>query len=232
MERNQGLETTMQDWQMRFTRWLEVEWVSSDAAHDLGHLERVWRNAREIAAGEGQRADELTLLAASFFHDVVTIAKDHPDRSRASVLSAEKFAELQRSVFTDFPETLVAGVQHAIAAHSFSANIPATTIEAKILQDADRIEALGALGIARLFYTAGKMNSQLFHPTDPKGTKRKLDDRNYALDHIELKLLRLPETMQTATGKKLADERARQISIFRTSLLAEIELVDDTFSNT
>src|SRR3546814_12128665 len=90
-----------------------------------------------------------------------------------------------------FPADKLDAVAHAIEAHSFSAAIAPTTIEAKIVQDADRLDALGAVGLARLFYTAGRMGSAFAHPPDPLARTRPLDDRAYALDHIEVKLATL-----------------------------------------
>lgn len=107
------------------------------------------------------------------------------------------------------------GVIHAIEAHSFSANIAPTTIEARIVQDADRLDALGALGLARLFYTAGRMESALAHSTDPLAQHRALDDRRYALDQIEAKLATLPTTMQTKEGRVIANQRVQWLREFR-----------------
>ena len=167
-----------------------------DGAHDLGHLRRVWKTARLIAMDVP--ADGEILLAACFFHDLVNLPKD------------------------GFPETKLAGVAHAIAAHSFSAGIPPETPEARILQDADRLEALGAIGIARMFHVAGQMGGGLFDADDPMALHRALDDSRFALDHLETKLLRLPDSMQTEPGRAMAEERADWLMSFRTRLLSEI----------
>lgn len=111
---------------------------------------------------------------------------------------------------------------HAIAAHSFSAGIAPETHEARILQDADRLEALGAIGLARMFAVSGLMGGQLYDPEDPLAQHRPLDDRAYALDHLEVKLFPLVETMQTATGREIAEERADWVAAFRSRLLREI----------
>jgi len=212
---------TLDAWRNQYIGWLEVNWLQKDGAHDMDHLHRVWRNCRKLNAGEGDKADQLILLTAAYFHDLVTLPKNHPDRSGASLQSADKIAELLRSLF-DFPQEKIEGVHHAIHAHSFSANINTRTLESKILQDADRIEALGATGVARLFYIAGKMDTSLYHSDDPLGTNRKLDDKRYALDHIELKLLTLPDTMKTTSGRELAKKEAAYVVSFRQKLLEEI----------
>jgi uncharacterized protein len=209
-------------WQNRFIAWLKINWIHEDSAHDMYHLHRVWRNCQKINAGEGSHADLLILLAGAYFHDLVTMPKNHPERENASLLSAEKTLNLFRHTFEDFPPEKLNWIHHAIQAHSFSANAETKTIEAKILQDADRIEALGAIGIARLFYTAGKMNGLLYDANDPLGIHRKLNDKNFALDHIEIKLLKLPATMKTATGRLMAETEAEYIRGFRSKLIDEI----------
>jgi len=121
----------------------------------------------------------------------------------------------------DFPPDRLDAVAHAIAAHSFSANIPAESLEAKIVQDADRLDGLGAVGLARMFYIAGRMGSGLAHPDDPLGVNREYDDRRYALDHIMVKLAKLPGMMQTQGGRALAEERLARLLTFREEFAAE-----------
>lgn len=101
-----------------------------------------------------------------------------------------------------FPGGKLDTVVHAIEAHSFSAGIRPLTIEAKLVQDADRLDASSPIGLARLFYTAGRMGSALAHSTDPLGDDRAMDDHAYALDHIGVKLDGLPGSMQTPTGRE------------------------------
>lgn len=195
-------------------------WVGqADGAHDMGHLQRVMANARRIAAGEGP-VDWQVLEPAVWLHDLVNLPKTHPDRARASTLSAKAAVEFLRG--EGMEEARVAAVAHAIAAHSFSAGIAPETAEARILRDADRLEALGAVGIARMFLVAGQSGAALACLDDPMALHRPLDDRRFALDHLEVKLLRLPATMQTATGRALAEERAEWMMSFRTRMLAEM----------
>ena len=191
---------------------------NTDSAHDLGHLRRVWANARKLALGT--TADIDLLEAAAFLHDLVNPPKSSPDRARASTLSAEAASRFLAT--TDFAPDLIPAVAHAIAAHSFSTGIPPETLEAKILQDADRLDALGAIGLARMFAVAGAMGAALFDPDDPLALARPLDDRRFSLDHLETKLLTLPQTMQTDTGRQMAEERAEWMRAFRSRLLREI----------
>lgn len=168
-------------------------------------------------------ADELVLLAAAYFHDIVSLPKNDPRRGESSRLSAEKAGRLLEEEFVGFPRDKIAGVQHAILAHSFSAGIAPETAEARILQDADRLEAMGAIGVARVFYIAGQLGAQLFDAEDPLAAGRELDDRRYALDHFAVKLLKLPAMMHTATARRHAEKNAAWMRLFIEKLCHEID---------
>jgi uncharacterized protein len=205
------------DWQPRFAA-LAAGAAGGDGAHDASHLERVWRNAQELLARHPE-ANSLVVMAACYLHDLVNLPKNDPERNQASRRSAN-LARHQLS-WMGFPSDLLDGVAHAIEAHSFSAAIPAETIEAKIVQDADRLDALGAVGLARMFYIAGKMGSGLAHPGDPLAQHRPLNDRAYSLDHIATKLATLPGMMQTGAGRALAEQRLALLLDFRAAFARE-----------
>ncbi|VFS58714.1 putative hydrolase [Raoultella planticola] len=153
---------------------------------------------------EESQVDRLVILTACYFHDIVSLPKNHPERSRSFGDGGRKNAGYSPVVIPDFPCDRYPAVYHAIEAHSFSAGISPQSAEAKIVQDADRLEALGAIGLARVFAVSGALNNILFDADDPFADRRKLDDKKYALDHFQCKLLRLPETMQTDKGKEMA----------------------------
>jgi uncharacterized protein len=191
----------------------------SDGAHDLNHLHRVWANARSLMQASAADADPLVVMAACYLHDLVNLPKNHPQRASASRLSgAAARSALQHA---GFPAALLDGVVHAIEAHSFSAAIAATTLEARIVQDADRLDGLGAVGLARLFYIAGQMSSALADGADPLALQRPLDDRRYALDHIMVKLSKLPAMMQTDAGRVLSEQRLARLTAFRQEFAIE-----------
>ena len=192
---------------------------STDAGHDVAHTDRVWANAQIIADAD---CDMTVLMAACYFHDLITLPKDHADRAQASRLSAEAAEPILADL--GLTNAQVDAACHAILAHSFSAGIPPESLEAKILQDADRIEALGAIGIARCFTTSGSMGGGLFHGLDPFGRDRELDDKAYAVDHFKIKLLTLPDTMQTQAGRDLAAERAAVMRGFLDQLAVELDV--------
>lgn len=211
------LPPSLELWQPRLLA-LATAGLGDDSAHDINHLQRVWRNA-SVLLREYAQADALTVMAACYLHDLVNLPKNHPERHLASrqaaSLACRQLAEL------DFPADKLPGVAHAIETHSFSANLPPHTIEAQIVQDADRIDALGAVGLARLFYTAARMESALAHGTDPLAAQRPLDDKAYALDHIVTKLDKLPGKMQTRAGRALAERRLAVLTEFRAAFADE-----------
>ena len=169
------------------------------------------------------QADPLVVLTACYFHDIVSLPKNHPERSQSSRLAARKTRDILHRDFPDFPPDRFAGVEHAIEAHSFSAGIAPQSIEAKIVQDADRLEALGAIGLARVFAVSGGLGVALFDAEDPFPDARPLDDRAFALDHFQTKLLRLPDTMQTDVGRELAQHNADFLVHFMAKLSAELQ---------
>ncbi len=191
---------------------------TGDGAHDLSHLERVWKAANGMLAHHPE-ADPAIVMAACYLHDLVNLPKNHPDRPRASTMSAAQAVQALRAI--GYPEARLERVSHAIEAHSYSANIAPRTIEARIVQDADRLDALGPVGLARMFHIGGQLGRALAHPSDPMGARRELDDGAYTLDHIELKLVRIAGTMQTEGGRHLAAARLDWIRRFRDEFVAE-----------
>lgn len=208
-------------WQQRFESWLDEHHASEDSAHDISHFRRVWMTARKIMIHH--QADPLVVLTACYFHDIVSLPKNHPERSQSSRLAARKTRDILHRDFPDFPPDRFAAVEHAIEAHSFSAGIAPQSIEAKIVQDADRLEALGAIGLARVFAVSGGLGVALFDAEDPFADARPLDDRAFALDHFQTKLLRLPDTMQTDVGRELAQHNADFLIHFMAKLSAELQ---------
>lgn len=192
--------------------------ASGDGSHDTSHLQRVWKNAAAIQAEDG--GDAHVLFAATILHDCVPTEKSSPLRAQASRLSAEKATRVLGEL--DWPQAKIEAVAHAVAAHSFSAGIEPLTQEAKTLQDADRLDAIGMLGVARCFYTAGRMGSALYDPLDPHALERPLDDRQYALDHFRAKLLNLASGFRTATGARLARLRHERLQRFLDEFADEI----------
>ncbi|MDC0948952.1 HD domain-containing protein, partial [Gammaproteobacteria bacterium] len=135
----------LSDWGKPCLDWLLVE-QPFDAAHDLSHLMRVTRSALRLGQSEGARID--VLEPAAWLHDCVIVPKNSPQRSQASTMAAEHAISVLASL--GYPEEFHADLRHAIEAHSYSANITPRSIEAAVLRDADRLDALGAIGIYRV----------------------------------------------------------------------------------
>ncbi len=191
---------------------------ASDPAHDLLHLERVVASAKCFAAGEN--ADLRVVIPAAWLHDYVVVPKDDPRRSQASRIAAgEACAYLESIHYT--PELLPA-IAHAIEAHSFSANIAPKSLEAKVVQDADRLDGIGAIGIARCFACAGVMGRAFYSPTDPFCGGRTPDDTRFTVDHFYSKLFKTAATMQTSAGRHEAERRMAVMKRFLRELGEEI----------
>ncbi|WP_069704880.1 HD domain-containing protein [Burkholderia seminalis] len=199
---------------------LLAQWPDAhgDGAHDTSHLQRVWKNAAAIHAEEGGDAE--VLCAATLLHDCVAVEKDSPLRAQASRLSAEKARRVLKSL--GWPDAKIDAVAHAVEAHSYSARIAPRTLEAKVLQDADRLDAIGMVGVARCFYVAGRMGSALYDPADPHAANRALDDTRFAIDHFRTKLLKLATGFQTVTGTRMANVRRERLQRFLDAFSDEI----------
>jgi uncharacterized protein len=195
----------------------ERDAASGDTSHDTGHALRValW-TLRLGGAAVGFRE----AVAAALLHDAVNRPKDHPERARASELSAAAAAVRLRAL--GFADDAVERVAAAVRDHSFSRGaVPADAL-GRALQDADRLEALGAIGLLRCIGTGARMGAEWFHADDPWAAARPLDDRRYSLDHFFTKLLRLPETLCTDAGREEGSRRAALLREFVTRLGEEL----------
>jgi uncharacterized protein len=190
----------------------------TDAAHDLAHIERVVANAKKLLRHE--KADAEVTLAAAWLHDCVSLPKDHPQRDKASVMAAGKAQEFLDEL--GFSKEKSSAVGHAVESHSFSAGIPPETIEAQIVQDADRLDALGAIGVSRCLMVGGSLDRPLYNPDDPFCEQRDADDSRWNVDHFYVKLFRLPATMNTKTARDEAHRRVKFMEMFLDELKDEI----------
>lgn len=204
-------------WVPRFLAFLE-QGGTADAAHDLQHIRRVVRQAERLAALEGARLE--VVVPAAWLHDCVSVPKHSIDRPRASAMAAEVAAGFLAD--GGYPPELIPAIRHAIHAHSFSAGIPPETLEAKVVQDADRLDALGAIGIARTLMLGATMGLPLYDSEEPIPLHREPDDRANTLDHFFVKLFTLAGTMQTESGRAEAELRTRLLRDFVNELAREV----------
>lgn len=189
-----------------------------DAAHDYRHALRVALWTLRIVADEAP--PRLAVLAA-LLHDVVNVPKSSPERAKASELSAAFARELLARA--DLPPEEIAAIADAITDHSFSRGVVPRSALGRALQDADRLEAVGALGLLRCVSTGVSLGADYFHPDDPWAEGRALDDRAYSVDHFFTKLLGLSATMQTEIGRQEAERRTEFLRGFLRELGSEIE---------
>lgn len=190
-----------------------------DPAHDLLHVKRVVKTAKNLCEQEGGNLE--IVIPAAWLHDLVIVPKNDPNRSMASRLSAKAALQFLKEI--NYPEEFFPEIAHAIEAHSFSANIEARTKEAKIVQDADRLDGLGAIGIARCFATGALFKRPFYAEHDPFCEQRLPDDRTYTLDHFYQKLFKIAETLHTAPGRKEGARRVQLMHDYLHHLAVEID---------
>jgi uncharacterized protein len=192
--------------------------LGNDTSHDFEHVMRVFKNAAIIARKE--KADIRMITAAVLLHDIVSYPKSDPRSKNSSLESAEESKKILKK--HDFTKDEIKIITDAIRDHSFSRGVIPQTLEGKILQDADRLDALGSIGIARTFAVGGAENRPFYNKYDPFCRKRSPDDKNWTLDHFYKKLLLLEKTMNTKTGKIIARKRLKIMKRFLDELKKEI----------
>lgn len=193
--------------------------MATDGGHDEAHILRVMLNAHRIWQGEGEEADWELIAAAVLLHDSVNLPKDHPERSSASARSAE----LARRVLDPWFEPVrLDRIASAIAEHSYSSGRSPTSAEAEIVCDADRLEAIGAIGIARTFYVSGSLDRGIADLADPFARDRELNGARFGVDHFFEKLLNVAAGMKTKTGRSIAGERHARLVRYLHELAEEL----------
>jgi uncharacterized protein len=185
-------------------------------AHDWAHVRRVAASVRQIVAAEGGDLD--VALPAALLHELFNHPKGHPE----SHLSGERCAEEADRVLRELRWAKIDEITYCIRVHSFSRGIFPETLEAKILQDADRLDAIGAVGIARCFATCAEMQRPFYAPEDPFCRSRDPDDKQWGIDHFYKKLLKIPDGLHTRTAQKMAQERAGFMRLFLEQLAREV----------
>ena len=193
----------------------------SEPAHDFFHVERVVANALAIARAEDAgETSEAVVAVAALLHELFTLPKSHPDSPSAGDVCAEHARALLAQ--DGAPAGIVEPVCAAIRDHAFSKGVVPDALESRMLQDADRLDALGAIGLARMWATCADMKRPFYAPDDPFCASRAPDDKSWGLDHVFKKLLVVPERLHLTSSRALAAERVRFIHAFLDQLRAEI----------
>lgn len=219
--------TTLKSWLLQRAQETIEREEYADASHDFDHVLRVVALAETIQAKEG--GDLPTIWAAVAFHDIGQERERRFGGDHARI-GAEMAAELL--AHSPFPQHKIVDVQQAILDHRMTGGIVPRTLEGRILYDADKIDCLGAIGIARLYCITGRYNQKIYSPLPPEVVEpvdpflvRTLRRRPDYSPSIEFQLLfgDLHKRMTTATGCELADERYTYMAAFFQRLQQEVE---------
>ena len=192
--------------------------MKNDPAHDFDHIMRVYKNAEKLCRKE--QVQPKLVLAAALLHDIVSYAKSDKRSKNASTESAKKAKTMLKKY--DYSNDEIVIITYAIRDHSFSKQKTPQTIEGKILQDADRLDAIGAIGIARAFSVAGSEKRLFYNKDDPFCKTHTPDDKQWTLDHFYRKLLKLESLMNTKSAKIEAKRRTKILKNYLNDLKKEI----------
>lgn len=192
--------------------------IQNDPAHDFDHIMRVCNNAKKIARAEN--AETRLVMAAALLHDIVSYPKSDRRSKTASIQSAQAAKKILKKY--NYTQAEIKIITDAIRDHSYSRNKIPKTVVGKVLQDADRLDALGAIGIARTFSVGGAENRPIYNTSDPFCHSRTPDDKSWTVDHFFRKLLLLEKKMNTESAKKEAKRRTKLMIKFLSDLRQEI----------
>jgi len=194
-----------------------------DAAHDFEHVLRVLKLAVRIGAAEG--ADIEILRAAVLLHDMARVAED-----QGGPCHAKAGAQRAREILAGHPPEKVKAVAHAIATHRFRRSAVPQTLEAKVLYDADKLDAMGAIGVARAYAIAGRHAQRLWAEV-PKGFSQRSAEvargdvanmEHTPVHEFVFKLSKLRDSLFTATARAMAEERHKYMARFFERLEREV----------
>ncbi len=205
----------------RFEHLVELakpSYNNGDPAHSFAHIKRVMLLCEKLAA-DGKTEKEV-LMAGALLHDVVNLPKNHPRRSEASTMAATKARGLLEEAGYD--EEFISKALVVVYEHSYSLGKKPSCPESAILQDADRLDALGAIGLMRMISCGVSFKADFYDEEDPFAKERSFDDKRFTLDHFYTKLFKLPELMNTEAGELEARERVAYMKSFIEQLRLEI----------
>lgn len=205
----------------RFKELVELakpSYNNGDPAHSFAHIKRVMLLCEKLS--EDTEVEREVLLAGALLHDIVNLPKNHPLRKEASAMAAKKASKLLEEA--DYSEEFIKKTLVVIEEHSFSLGKKPSCPESAILQDADRLDALGSIGLMRMISCGVSFKAEFYDSEDPFAKNRELDDKSFTLDHFYTKLFKLPELMNTEAGKLEADKRVLFMKEFIKQLDLEI----------
>ena len=187
-------------------RFVEEKLAGEGSGHDWWHIYRVWNLAKNIAGQEG--ANLIIVELSALLHDIADWKFHNGDDSIGPKLAEQFLVEnqVERRVIDPVIE-IIASISYKGA----GVPTPMNTLEGKVVQDADRLDAIGALGIARTFAYGGHKNRLIYHPEEKPVLHQSFEDykknQGHTINHFYEKLLLLKDRMNTASGKRLAEAR-------------------------
>jgi uncharacterized protein len=192
----------------------------AESAHDFDHVGRVLALAERLARAEN--ADIEIVRAAALLHDIARAAEDTTGGDHAQ-MAADRAREILRA--RGVAPAQADAVAHAIAAHRFRSSTPPQTLEAKVLFDADKLDSIGAIGVARAYQVSGALNQRLWSAVSPDAmaTRHQRNSDHSAYAEFVVKLSQVRERLFTPTARKIADERHAYMADFFTRLEKEIK---------
>ena len=199
-------------------KYVKKIYSKNDPAHDFEHIMRVYRNAEKICKTE--KANKKLVLISVLLHDIIKTSQSKQNSKSSSDLSAEKSVKILKKLKMSKIEINI--ISEAISNHSFTKKKISNSVEGRILQDADRLDAIGSIGISRAFCVSGVKNRPFYNPDNPFAKKRNLDDKKWALDHFFKKLLILEKQMNTKSATIEAKRRTKILRKFLDDLRLEI----------
>ena len=202
--------------------FVKTELAQAEAGHDWSHIERVWKNAKKIAAKEN--VDLFTVELAALLHDIAD-SKFHDGNEN---IGPEKASEFLKSLHVD--SEIIKHVEQIIRNISFKGGNferDFDSLELQVVQDADRLDAIGAIGIARMFHYGGYKNREIYNAEIPPQLNLTKEEykasKSPTINHFYEKLLLLRDRMHSETGKELANQRHHFMEEFLRNFYAEVE---------
>jgi uncharacterized protein len=206
-------------WNRHCLSFVTANYKPVDPAHGIDHLLRVLRTAFRIADCH-TGIDRCVLLISCYFHDYLSFSKSVGLSEISSRVTADHVEQIFGTGLLSTRQ--LQKLHNAILCHSYSAETHGDSAESDILYDADKIDALGAIGVARLFCVAGAIKSNIYDFADPFFEFRSPDDKQFAIDHFYKKILLLPDKMRTSEGRRIATQKIRIVEQFLGQLRADI----------
>jgi uncharacterized protein len=225
------MEFAMDGKYLKLLEIVETE-LSNDSSHTVDHIQRVWRTAMQIAVEE-KDVNLDVLKPAILLHDIARIKEDTDKSGKIdhALLGAEIAGEILKQM--QYPEDTIRKVKHCIQTHRFRSEREPVSIEAKILYDADKVDAMGAIGVARFYMIAGRYREQLysFVPVEQYtadnivGGKAngRIKELSKHTPNLEFEKMRdIPGKLHTAKAREIAGERVKYMEEFFDRLRTEI----------